>query len=359
VAFNIEQFLAWPYLTGIIEAVKTGVPDVLPPGFLTGTMKVEGDSGRYTEYSGTRTVSKRTEYGSPSVNRALSAISERDVKLYHSKENIVLNPLLYQRMRRYSEPAQQKMGQEEVERQLKQFRAVFDNTRLSMVYSMLATGQISWDSDRDLLPSSSGAQVTVDFGVSANHQNQLNGIIGASWATNSTDIIGDIIAIRKQSVQDTGYQIECAFYGQNVSEYIASNDVAQAFMARNSSFNDRFLNSGLIPDGFGGIKKWFPVFDAFYVDGDGTTREWFGGDTVVFTPDPSAGWYEMLEGSYLVPKSFGPSTAQAPFANVDQVYGMFSYATLENDPLTAKIIYGDTCLPVQKVDCNFIADVTP
>lgn len=359
-AYSLEQLLSYPYLTGIIEAVKTGVPDVLPEGFQAKGKQVMGNAGRYTQVSGTRNTAKRTEYGSPSVNRALSALSERDVKLHHGKENIVLNPLLYQTLRNYTDLNQQNMGRDEVERQLKQFKAVFDNARLSMVYSMLSLGTISWDSDGDLLPSTSGAAVTVDFGMAANHLNQLNGIIGASWATDTTDILGDIVAIKKQSVIDTGFQIECAFYGQNVAEYIASNTVSQNFMARNSSMNDRFLNTGQIPDGYAGIKKWHPVYEAFYVDADGTTREWFGGDVVVFTPAVSGDWFENMEGSYQVPKTFGPISASSPLSAYETVYGMFAYAVPLDDPVTCKIIQGDTYLPILKnADAIFIADVTP
>lgn len=360
-AKTIEQILGYVYLTGLVEAVKTGIPDVLPPEFASITKDTLADQGRYTRVTGTRRTSRQVHYGAPSLNTGLRDIGSFDVKLIHSYENIMLDVKTYQSLRNYDDYNVQNMGIQEVNRQAFQQRARIDNLQKAAIYSMLANGAIYFDGDGNLLPSSSGAVITVDYNVPANNKNQLNGIIGASWATVTTDIVTDLLQIKEQSVQLTGYQVQLAFYGQNLPAYFAANtSYVQPFLARSPNMREKFLDTGEVPDGLFGF-KWMPVHLSFFEDQDGTVREFFGGDAVTFTPAIDMTWYELMLGTYPVPTSFNPfNTLQASMGSFNIQRGIFSYSVPVSDPMTAKLFYGHTFLPVLKnPDIIFIADTTP
>lgn len=359
-AKTLQQILGYVYLTGLVEDIKTGVPDILPPAFWNLKTETLGDQGRYTRYAGTRQTARRVEYGSSSRKRQLSAIGSFDVKLNHLFEHIDLDVKLYQSLRAYNDYKVQRMGMEEVERQAFQFRALFDNTRRSMVYSMLSKGAIYWDSDGNLLPSSSGASLTIDYGLGANNQNQLNGIIGTSWATASADIVGDLRQIKQASMQLTGYEPKYAFYGIDIPKYLSENTTVQAYLSRNPQTHQKWLDTGEIPDGLFGY-TWVPAYMAFYQDDTGTNQTWWAADKITFCPEPDNMLYELMEGTYPVPKSFMPmATLQNTIDSFDLRTGMFGYGLPIQDPMTARLYFGDTSLPIWKIpDALYIADVAP
>ncbi|HNX27527.1 MAG TPA: hypothetical protein PKK48_08995, partial [Phycisphaerae bacterium] len=186
------------------------------------------------------------------------------------------------------------------------------------------------------------------------NKNQLNvfgdgAIISGSWASANTGIITHIKKIKKASKKLTGYEIGCAFYGASIIDYFLANTQVTKLIANNSA-TQLVLQGGEIPDGFLGIKKWYPMDSSFYEDDDGTIQEIWGDDNITFTPTPSLEWFGFLEGSYPVPKTLDiVKDAAAALDNTMQVYGQFSYATLQDDPVSAKQVAGDTFLPVLKV----------
>jgi hypothetical protein len=59
----LEQVLGYTYLTGLIRAVETGIPDVLPPGFQTVKRQVVGNTSsraRGARRASTPTAAPRT-----------------------------------------------------------------------------------------------------------------------------------------------------------------------------------------------------------------------------------------------------------------------------------------------------------
>lgn len=358
-SYALQDVLGYVYLGGLVESVKTGIPNVLPPEFMKVNRQVMGDSIRYTRVTGTRRLAKRVEYGAPAYKDSLSSVGEFDVKMLHSFSFIQLPKLAYDRLRSYSS-YENDQGKQELLRQTEQFVAKYNNLRIAAVTSVVANGKIWFDSSGNLLPTSSGAAVTIDYGMSANHLNQLNGIIAASWATASTDIALHITNLQSQALQDTGYKLTKAFYGKNIPSYLATNNFFNDWLIRNPAAQTAWLSSRKVPSGFMEL-EWIPVHSAFFEDSSGTNQTFFGADQVTFTPDVDQTWYEVGEGSYGVPTSFNPtSNLQAAMGSLENVYGMFSYALPEHNPLTANLFHGDTFLPIIKnPDVMYIADVTP
>lgn len=361
-AKTLKQLLGYAYLTDVVQAIKTGIPKFYPDEFDASPDRVFADAVRHVRISGTRKVAKQSIYGAPARRVVLSGLGEQDIKLVHLNEEISLPIQEFMALRQYENYNVQQLGIQEITRQAQQFRARFDNHRIAHTTSVLANGKVWYDSDGDLLPSSSGAALTIDFGINANNLNQLNGIIGASWATASTGIITDILQVKDVALQTTGYSLEngWALYGLNIPSYLASNTEAKEFMARNPGYNQRFIDSGEIPNGFMGF-NWKRMSGSFYNDDDDTKQTFWGADQVTFTPPVDKSWWTTIEGSYPLPTSYGVmSSLEGAAESFDFRYGIASYAYPVWTPPTANLVFVDTYLAWLKVqDAIFIADTTP
>lgn len=348
-ARTLQDVLGHVYLGGLVRGVQTGIPNVLPPAFFNVTEKTYGDATRYTRVTGTRQTARRTERNAPSRKRTLLPVGEFDVKMPTVKENISLDVDTYQRLRSYT-AYEFDRGRMEVERQASEFRALFDNHRVAMVCSALANGKVWYDTDGNLLPTSSGAAVTIDFGVAATHQGSLNSIIAASWATPTTDISLHIRNLKLAAIKETGYRIKYCMYGKNVPTYLAANNYFKDWLIRNPVANQGWLDTGgsEIPQGFQNL-TWIPVWESFYEDANGTNQELFGADAIIFFPEIDSTWWEFREGSYPNPTAFGPMGNLPGCVNsFEQVYGMSSYAKPQDDPPTATLVGVDVCLGIIK-----------
>jgi hypothetical protein len=129
---------------------------------------------------------------------------------------------------------------------------------------------------------------------------------------------------------------------------------------RNAGDNTQYLSTADIPSPLLGL-TWRPAYEAFFEDATGTLQSLVGDDQVVFTPEPSTDWIGWLEGTYPVPTSVGTVSVDAADAlrgSVTTAAGMFAYGVVNTDPVTVKMVAGDTFLPVLKVPkAIFIATV--
>jgi hypothetical protein len=377
---TLQQILGAKNLLGVIESVKAGLPtDILPPGFFTVTRPVEGAYGTYRKIVGERRTARGTPYGAASRKRELKGANETPVKLAHFFENIDFKPDLLMNLLALDNDVKQRMAAQEVARQVGSFLQMFQNTRIAAVNSIVANGKIWLDANGDILASATGAAITIDFGVPSTNTGQLtpttaefgpgHPIIKTSWATASTDISWQLKALKRTARQLTGYALKHAFYGANILSYILANTTLATYLRHNAGYTDYIKANNEIPDGFLGF-TWHPVDAAFYgkdpstpnagdkINTDVPTTQ-FDADSVTFTPEPSADWYEMLEGTYPIPQSLRQYTdAQEAAADLKAAQGMFSYCRMSHDPVTITMYAGDTMLPLIKVpEAVFIAKV--
>lgn len=360
-AQTLQQILGGINKLATVQSVLAGLPNVLPPAFLTPGQRVIGKTLAYDKISGQRQSARTNQYGAPARIVDQLGRTKAAVNMLHTFEAQNHDPLILQNLMRQDSEIIQALAVDEIMRQTREFLARFRNLRLGAVYSMLANGKIWLDGNGNLLFTSSGAVEAVDYSVPANNQNQINGIISASWATASTDIVGNVNAIKRAALQTTGYPLKHAFYGKNIAGYILGNTNASKLIQSNPALQNALYNTGEIPNGFCDL-QWHPVHESFGLTGAGSVTEWFGGDAVVFTPEPTPDWYELAEGSYLTPSNLGlvAPTAESIANSLNQVFGMFNYATVSHNPATIQQFAGDTFLPLLKNgSAVFIADVTP
>jgi hypothetical protein len=365
-AKTLQQILGGKNLTGVIQGVAGGVPtDILPEAFLTPTRTVEGNHCTYRKVTGTRQLARLVHYGAKAHVRELSGVGEVLVKLLHSFESIRHDPAVLMNLTQLDDEGKQKLGADEVARRTREFKQLFGNLRAACIYSIFANGAIYFDGDGNLLPSSSGAAITVDVDVPAGNQGQLDvlgdgAIVSASWANAGTAIHKQVAALKKAARKLTGYPLRHAFHGANILDYLLGNTKLKELINRTPA-GQQAAAVNEIPDGFLGL-QWHAVDEAFYVDADNTHQDFFGGDTVVFTPEPSPEWWEVIEGTYPIPTDVGAISAdgEAALGSVTAAAGMFSYAAVAHNPVAVEQFAGDTFLPIPKVPgAIFIADVTP
>jgi hypothetical protein len=357
---SLQQILGAPVLTGLIQSVKPGLPNPLPPQLMTIVDKtVPTNFGQYTVVKSTRKVARLVQYGSPSVRSQLQDVSVKNVTLMNSAENIQLKQTDFMALRNYDDPNVQELGAKEVARQVTEFKSRFENLRVSAVASIFSKGKIWFNKDGELLNSSSGAFTTIDYEVPTENTGTLDSIL-TDWSTASTDIIGQIAAVKKKALQETGYPIAAVIYGENIADYIANNNAIRNFVRGSDATASAFYASGVIPNKLAGL-DWIPGYDMFYEKPDGTKAEWFDPDGVTFIPAVEASWWGWLYGTTPIPRNIGGVNINATNPNQDTMLapGMYSYGTVTHDPMTANIYAGDVSLPVLKVPASiFIGHTT-
>lgn len=361
---TVEGLLSVANMIGLIQTVKGGIPEVLPQPFYSNTRQVMGDYCTFMQTQGSRRLPKTSTYGAQSRVASKQPIAEVPVKLIHTIENQQFGQIVLQNIQTLTSTGTSIVAQraaiDEITRQTVEFKRRFYNLRTAAITGALSNGKLWIGSDGTFLPSSSGASVTVDFQIpvasaGVGNNGTMAAILGstqapAGWQTASTDIISQLIYLKTRATQLTGYPLKYAFYGANIPKYLMANTTASALIVRSPNYREDLLSAGDIPNGFQGL-IWIPVYTAFFEDDTGTVQTFFDPDTIIFTPDITSEWYEMIEGSYFIPASpdliTGGNAGQIVQA-AQTPYGMFAYATRTTDPIGIKQIMGDTFLPVIK-----------
>jgi len=356
---TLQELLGFENLTGVVQDPKGGIPaDVLPPAFLTVRKPIEGNTAKWFAVQGTRRTARLVQYGAPSQRRNLQGVTERSAVMIHSFEHTHHDVSTLIALQNFDNPTIQKMGVTLVDQQSAQFRQLFNNLELAAVYSCLAQGLVYFDEFGNLLATSAGAVVSVDFQVPAGNKNQCSTVIATKWPTVTAHIINQLRGMRELALKTSGYPLAHVFYGSSIPNWFMANTEIKEILKADAGLAAS-LRGGIVPNGFGGIPNWHQVVGMFFEDKDGTNQDLFAADTVVFTPEPSPDWWEIMEGSYAVPTNLrvgGGATEM--IADFTKVFGMFSYAQITTDPPGIKHLAGHTFLPALKVpSAIFIADV--
>jgi len=385
-ADTLRDILGAPNLIGRIEDIVNGVPDdLLPQGFLKAERTTIGDRAEYVRVAGTRQTATVSRYGAPSRNVAPAGVGRTPVTLLHAIESFnhdptTLNLLIAEDQDQTRNPdtlLRQQMARETIQRQLDVFNTRFANLRVSAVYSVLGTGGIAFDASGNLLPPSatmganSNAVDPINFGVPVG--NTCNGgtsyqlspfgtNIMQNWCYNSNNptpnILGQLKKIKKAARKLTGHKLKYAFYAENIPGLIAMDPVLQAIIRGSQRVAEETITAE-VPASVGQL-DWRPIDQAFFVDQNGNVNDWYDPNMIVFTPEPDPSWWEVIEGTYTVPRSIQlAADLEAVLGNIQQVAGPFGYSQITTDPTGLKHIGGDTFLPILKNAAAIMQVVVP
>lgn len=356
----LQDILGWRNISESVVKVETGIPDRLPPAFSTVKEDVSGELTTWVTLRGQRQLARRGEYASPSRARSMRPIGEESARCLHFPEHVEVRHELQMRLRQHDDLLAQKMLREELARWGADHRQLFDNTRIAVKGMMLSKGKVWFDADGSVLPTSSGADFTIDYAIPAANQNQLDGIIDQGWDDPDAPVIQHIENIRVRNIRATGRVPKHAFYGKNVARYLFQNNTLQAYWKFNSKIYEAFqATPGLVPNGFAGL-DWHPMADAFFDDANDDPQAYWDDDQVTFTPEITKNVYTLYEGSILAPVRGAP-TIEADLlggvTNFQEVFGMGGYAVPQVDPVGLKLVMFDTFIPVWKNgEDMFLAD---
>lgn len=365
---SINDFLSYVPLCEMVELVQSGVPNPLGnrvPAFFNLKEEVYGNKYGRVGFNGTRRLARNNPYLAPGKQTRKQSFTSQDRMLLTPKETMPFMEEFREIFRQFENFEPQKNRFMDL---LKKQTAVqkwnFDNFRIMAVHSLIALGGVIYlDSDGYMLPSSSGADNTIDMGVPASNKNQLGGIISASWATASTDIVTQLLNIGTEAEKRTGYKLKYAFYSKNIQSYLSTNTTIKEYLSRDNTagLRDKWLTTGALPSGLFDL-EWVPMQNSFYEDAGGTNREIFPVDQVTFTPDITKQVYAIVEGTTPVPKEFCAfaNTAEQLMNNYDERRGMVQYAWGTMEPPQINAVMADCFCPELKVpSAYFFADVTP
>jgi len=179
------------------------------------------------------------------------------------------------------------------------------------------------------------------------------------WSNSAALIQEQMIALKQLARARTGYPLEYAFYGSAILPWINANAIVKQVLTGSARYAEAAMITE-IPDGTFGIKKWYPVAEAFFAqynaatplgaDESANVDFWFPPNQITFTPAFNPEWWEVVEGTYPVPAAFNiTKDMMGQLQALKQIAGPYSYATLMDDPPSVKHLAGTTELPVIKV----------
>ncbi|MCC5829075.1 MAG: major capsid protein [Phycisphaeraceae bacterium] len=352
---TLNQMLRGRNLTGLVQGIRSGLPTILPEIFLTPTRNIKGDLVEWFEVRGVRDVARQAHYGGPAHARTLEGMTRRSATMIHSFEHQSLPVAAWPNLTHPETGNAQDMARQEIERQTRAFKQRFVNLRQAATACAISTGRLYFDDQGQLLPAESGSVWGVDFNIPPSNRGKLvasDGIIqgsSAKWSAGGTDILWQLRLLKSLAARTTGYPLAYAFYGAHIPTYLAGNEGISNWIhsgvPSTGETAEAVMQGGELPGNLFGL-KWIPMADAFFASADGTLHNVHDPDTVVFTPAPSPDWFELIQGSYAVPTG---APTEHDGDSLEEVFGMFSYATLEHNPPSLVQYAGDTFLPLIKV----------
>lgn len=354
---SLRDILGYVSLTGLVNANVPDLPTPLPSAFRSAVKKVEGNTGRYTRLVNARTVARLNKYGAAALPVNMQPIGEFDVKCLSQFESITLDPWTLLALRNFTNYDLQDRAKDLVAFQAAEFRRRSDHLRNTVDMIALSRGKIWYDVDGNLLPSSSGAAVTADFQIPAAQVGAtiatFTGVTG-SWHTVSTNIPTQLLEMKRKSQRAHGYESEIILYGKNVPALLSKNDYMQPYLARQeTNFRPQWLKDGDIQPSYKMLGyNWYPAYQAFWNDQNGTAQEIVDDNAIIFLPAPAQTWWEHMEGQQLVPTNFNPVQTDLSGVNNDykMVHGRGMYAVQGIQPNVSITMYGfDNFTPVIKV----------
>ncbi len=221
------------------------------------------------------------------------------------------------------------------------------------------------------VPVLTGGNVTLDWQLSANHKNQLNGIIDTSWDNAAANIITDLGQICAQGEADSGLPIRHAWCNTTrMITILNCTQVKNMGGSANTAFEQWAVNIAQMKS-YGGadtdidswkieqtvVLKGFPAITWHVTDRiisvNGSTTKFFADDEVLFHPDPDVEWIRGFEVK--------ESTNQLANASPVDVYGYGSWIKRPVDSDVPRyVMYSlDNFFPAVNPNAYFFADVVP
>ena len=357
---GLNRAINYQTVTKFVQTGANGVPNAFAAlgadNPMNMTTPVDGKSVTWDIFNNSRVAARAVAYGAPSASREQSAIATRSAQLIHSYVSTLIPLSDLTSIRKAGENTIDQKGMNHIARTAATRGMECQTLRLQAMYSLLRYGKVYMrnvpngnGNGYEILPSSSGATITIDFGVPSGNIVETP---SWNWHTGTPDVAGNLTNLSNANLKLGNPALSLLFYGKNVAGYLRNNDsVLAKLIASNTQRVSDSIANGVIPDVYG--FRWLPIDSVFHEASDGTQTNWFD-DRIIAVPRFSRDWFEFQEGSYLVPNEGSSEVGriESMVNGFDTAYGMFSYGRREDDPPKVKLFAGDTFLPTPYVPSN-------
>lgn len=322
--------------------------------------------GKYDVFNSSQEVADGSVPGGAMNRRAPQVVGSVDYKLPRHTESIELS---YERLNQMRQIGQSRnivdsRGQKYVEFQTRYLAQLFSNLLEAQTAGMIRGG-MSFVQQGDRLRFSLDMSIgnPIDYQIPAGNKDQLDmlgagNIIGASWATASTDIPLDLMQINDAMIALTGVGISHMVCGNDVWNYVINNDKVKAQHGTSSQPYEilQRIQSGE----FTASLKSFPGLTIHIVDY--RIKHWNGSaivqekliepDHVAFFPNPESSWCQYTNGMETIKEGInGP---------IGDRFGFYPYAYETHNPDGYTLAARHNGLPFLYVPAMIAyADVTP
>ena len=213
------------------------------------------------------------------------------------------------------------MGENYIMRQ-KRYMAELVGNMIEFQTAALLRGSYTFDQVGDELRNAfTGGEETIDFQIPAGNKNQLDmlgagAIVGASWATASTNLVNDVYQVNQAMNALTGMGVEHAICNGVTIQYLLNNDFIKAQAGTSNTPFEQFERSG--PGRFTIVFRAIPWVKWHIIeyglnlwDGSSAFAETvlIANDNVTFLPTPNPPWVQYLNGGEVVTE--GPNGTRA------------------------------------------------
>lgn len=337
---SILELLDPQVLTASYQQRKTTRPTLLSDTFYTNPEQINGDS---FELFVDPFESEPAPFNTPGSEARVIQASGADSKIMTLFASFNKLPIkdenVFHALREPDSPALQNMAKTEIKRQLDHFHTRQMLSREVALAKILTKGVVYLNAAGQVLESSSGATVTADFNVPADHKDQCGGLIAATWATAGTDIQDQFDNIDIQCEKDGVPKPRHVWANSTVKDYLRANTDFRAWASASASISENVAGGSILEGLFG--KTWH-FYDGTYKNAAGTETMLIPDDQVIMTPDPTESVFKATAGSSLYPTSTGVgATLEDRIASLNKVYGPYSYSKLEDDPIQLFLYMGD------------------
>jgi len=358
---TLKEAFSAPVITKVISELKTPASRLQEfLGMSPGGPAVQQVSGHYTGwdiFNRTRTLAKGRAAGTGPSTASAHPIGHVAATMYRSHEKIHLPDEKLFNLRGLGENwgVLETKGQKYLAAQERNQAQRIRNTREFMVSRMLQGKFDLLNSGDDWYPVEYGdGHVTVDFRVPDGNRAKLNmlgagDILGASWATAATGIIGDLFAINKAFEQLHGRPLRHVWCNSTVIQYVMNNTGMKAVAGTSNVVFDSWQASpqvnaeGIQDTGHMVVFKAVPwlvwhVYDAGLEVGTTPTFTQFLDDThAIFLPDPDPDWCELHEGSELIREN--------RMSQPEEQFGIYGWSEPTTQPSGQELLTLDNCVP--------------
>lgn len=359
---TVETVLGSKRIFGVFARVRKG-PTMLSDIFGWGiggnnTVDIGGREFNYDTFNVTRKIGSPRHPGQASATTDPQPTGTVRGTFPRAAETVLLEDEQIHNLRRSGGPLSEldSRGEQYITKQ-EQFLAQKAANIIEFQTAAMFRGSYTHEEDGDdLFHDFTGTGVTIDFQLPANNQNQLNGIIDASWATAGTDIPDQLHQINEKSQELTGMPIT----------NMVMNRTAWGFLINNTKVINQGGSSNVvfetlrrdITGSFTAVLRAIPWLK-IHIIGHGlevgtseTYTKLIADDQVTFFPDPDPSWVYYANGSEIVTE--GPNGVRA------ERMGIYPYAYPTHDPSGFNLTYVQNGVPNLIVpEAIFNADVTP